>query len=125
MIKINLLAEGRPRVSKPRKDAPSLAGEPAHLWLLILMAVGLLVIAYQYFSLSGTISDKREEIATIQREVDELKPIIAEVEEFERRKGKDTAFAIPSPARRESGNWVLEPLPTIKSRVNRKQASAA
>ena len=43
-----------------------------------------------------------------------------DVDEFNRLNGKDTAFAIPSPARRTSGNWVLDPVPLIKSRVDRK-----
>jgi hypothetical protein len=32
-------------------------------------------------------------------------------------------FAIPSPARRESGNWVLEPVPILDSREARKRAA--
>ena len=45
MIKINLLAEGRPRVSKPRKAAgTSLSGEPANLWLVIVLALAVLVL---------------------------------------------------------------------------------
>ncbi len=46
-------------------------------------------------------------------------------EEFKRRNGKDTAFAIPSPARRESGNWVLEPVPLLKSRSARKESKSS
>lgn len=90
MIKINLLGEGRPRVSKPKKAAAatSVTGEPAVLWLLILLAVGLLVIAGQYFRLQSTINQKAEEIARVQQEVDELKPIIQEVEQFEARKAE-------------------------------------
>ncbi|RMF97963.1 MAG: aromatic ring-hydroxylating dioxygenase subunit alpha [Gammaproteobacteria bacterium] len=45
-----------------------------------------------------------------------------DVEEFGRRNGKDTAFAIPSPGRRESGNWVIEPVPLLPSRAARKQS---
>jgi phenylpropionate dioxygenase-like ring-hydroxylating dioxygenase large terminal subunit len=41
-------------------------------------------------------------------------------DEFTRRNGKDTAFAIPSPRRRETGNWVLEPVPMVASRAERK-----
>ena len=41
---------------------------------------------------------------------------------FQERNGKATAFAIPSPARRESGNWVLEPVPLLPSREARKQS---
>jgi len=40
--------------------------------------------------------------------------------EFHRRSGKDTAFAIPSPGRRKSKNWVVEAIPLIGSRAARK-----
>jgi phenylpropionate dioxygenase-like ring-hydroxylating dioxygenase large terminal subunit len=43
-------------------------------------------------------------------------------DEFTKRTGKDTAFAIPSPGRRESGNWVLEPVPLLDSRAARKRS---
>jgi phenylpropionate dioxygenase-like ring-hydroxylating dioxygenase large terminal subunit len=45
--------------------------------------------------------------------------------EFAARSGKDTAFAIPCPDRRTSGNWVLEAIPTIKSRAERKKIEKA
>lgn len=48
-----------------------------------------------------------------------------DIEEFKRRNGKDTAFAIPSPARRESKNWVLEPVPLVRNRAERKVAKAS
>jgi hypothetical protein len=44
--------------------------------------------------------------------------------EFKRRNGTDSGFAIPSPARRNSGNWVLEQIPLIEGRAERKIASA-
>jgi phenylpropionate dioxygenase-like ring-hydroxylating dioxygenase large terminal subunit len=40
---------------------------------------------------------------------------------FNARHGKDRAYAIPSPARRTSGNWVLDPVPLIKDRAERKK----
>jgi hypothetical protein len=43
-----------------------------------------------------------------------------DIGEFNRRNGKNTAFAIPCPARRESGHWVLDAIPTIKSRAERE-----
>ena len=46
-------------------------------------------------------------------------------DEFTRRNGKDTAYAIPSPRRRGSGNWVLEPVPLLASRAERKVARKA
>jgi phenylpropionate dioxygenase-like ring-hydroxylating dioxygenase large terminal subunit len=41
--------------------------------------------------------------------------------EFKARHGVDKAYAIPSPARRTSGNWVLDPLPLIKDRAEREK----
>ena len=46
-------------------------------------------------------------------------------EEFTRRNGKDTAFAIPSPGRRTSGNWVIEPVPLLRSRAERRASGSA
>ncbi|MEZ5458943.1 MAG: aromatic ring-hydroxylating dioxygenase subunit alpha [Steroidobacteraceae bacterium] len=46
-------------------------------------------------------------------------------DEFMRRNDKNTAFAIPSPRRREEGNWVIETVPLISSRDARKQNQAA
>ena len=48
-----------------------------------------------------------------------------DMEELSRRDGKDVAFAIPCPDRRTSGNWVLEEVPRITSRVSRKSAQVA
>ncbi len=48
-----------------------------------------------------------------------------DVKAFNERNGKDTAFAIPSPARRTSGNWVVEEVPRIKSREERKKIERA
>ncbi len=44
-------------------------------------------------------------------------------EEFKRRSGTDTAFAIPSPARRTEGNWVLDPIPLIGAAEELKVAT--
>jgi len=43
-------------------------------------------------------------------------------EEFSRRNGGNTAFAIPSPARRTSGNWVVETVPMVPTRAARKRS---
>jgi len=43
-----------------------------------------------------------------------------DIDELNRRNGKDTAFAIPSPGRRESKNWVIEAIPLVRSRADRK-----
>jgi len=41
------------------------------------------------------------------------------------RHGKDRAYAIPSPSRRTSGNWVLDPVPLIKDRTERRRLDDA
>jgi hypothetical protein len=41
--------------------------------------------------------------------------------EFKKRHGIDKAYAIPSPARRTSGNWVLDEIPLLKSRAQREK----
>ena len=48
-----------------------------------------------------------------------------DLDEFNRRNGGDTAFAIPSPGRRESKNWVVESVPLVKSRSERKLSKAS
>jgi len=45
-----------------------------------------------------------------------------DTEAFHARSGKQTAFAIPSPARRTEKNWVIEEIPLIGSRADRKAA---
>ncbi len=44
-----------------------------------------------------------------------------DMDEFGKRNGVDMAYAIPCPARRTSGNWVLEEVPLIESRAERKK----
>ncbi|KAA3623227.1 MAG: hypothetical protein DWQ08_11885 [Proteobacteria bacterium] len=48
-----------------------------------------------------------------------------DINAFEERNNKDTAFAIPCPGRRTSGNWVLEEIPRIKNRAERKKIEQA
>ena len=48
-----------------------------------------------------------------------------DIETFNQRNGTDVAFAIPSPARKTSGNWVLDTLPLIESKIDRQLASVA
>ncbi len=40
--------------------------------------------------------------------------------EFTRRNGRDTAFAITAPRRREGGNWVVEAVPLMANRESRR-----
>lgn len=88
MIRINLISEGR-KPTAPR--APRLSGgtkEPASAALLALCVVGLLVALGHNFLLGRSLEAKRAEVAEAQREVDELAPIIKEVEEFKARKAE-------------------------------------
>lgn len=48
-----------------------------------------------------------------------------DISKFNARHGKDKAYAIPSPSRRTSGNWVLDPIPLIKDRAERKRLDQA
>jgi len=48
-----------------------------------------------------------------------------DVDEFNARNGKDAALAIPCPDRRNSGNWVIEEIPRIKNRAERKKIERA
>lgn len=45
--------------------------------------------------------------------------------EFKARQGTDKAYAIPSPSRRTTGNWVLDPVPLLKSRAEREKQDQA
>jgi phenylpropionate dioxygenase-like ring-hydroxylating dioxygenase large terminal subunit len=47
-----------------------------------------------------------------------------DIAKFNARHGKDKAYAIPSPSRRTSGNWVLKEIPLIKDRAERKRLEA-
>jgi phenylpropionate dioxygenase-like ring-hydroxylating dioxygenase large terminal subunit len=48
-----------------------------------------------------------------------------DIDTFNQRNGTDVAFAIPSPARKTSGNWVLDTLPLIESKIDRQLSSVA
>jgi hypothetical protein len=48
-----------------------------------------------------------------------------DIDEFNLRNGKDHAYTIPSPGRKTSGNWVLDTVPLIQGKVDRKLVSAA
>jgi phenylpropionate dioxygenase-like ring-hydroxylating dioxygenase large terminal subunit len=46
-------------------------------------------------------------------------------DEMQKKNGRDQAYAIPSPSRRTSGNWVIEPVPLVGSRAERKASQKA
>jgi len=87
MIRINLLAEGRrPVAARPAKAR--VGGGEADLgqWLLLgLVVLALLVAGGYYLLLRSQQGNLQSQVAEAQKEVDELAPIIKEVEEFKAR----------------------------------------
>lgn len=89
MIRINLLSEGRrPTVARQPKVRSGGAADRASLALLCLFVVALLVALGHNFLLGRTLGDTKTEVADAQREVDELAPIIKEVEEFKAKRSE-------------------------------------
>lgn len=93
MIRINLLAEGKkPVVTKKKQTTGSgwkaiLQSENLAFYaLLAVTALGLMVVGGRYGLLENRISILDEEVRVFQEEVDELEPIIREVEEFKAKK---------------------------------------
>jgi len=94
MIRINLLAEGKkPVVAKKKQKAEGggwkaiLLNENFASYLLLAVAVlGPIVVGGRYGLLENRISILDEEVKVFQQEVDELEPIIKEVEEFKAKK---------------------------------------
>jgi len=93
MIRINLLAEGKKPVVTKKKQ-PTGGGwksilESDNLAFYVLLAVaalGAVVVGGRYGLLEARISTLTDEVAAFQAEVDELEPIIREVEEFKAKK---------------------------------------
>ena len=48
-----------------------------------------------------------------------------DMDEFNRRNGIGEALTVPCPGRRTSGNWVLDEVPRIKNRAERKKIENA
>jgi len=88
MIKINLIAEGRRPVvaSGPRLTSSSL--DYGLIGLVGLLIVGVLAAGGHWYLLHRDLVERKEQIAVAKREVDELAPIIAEVEAYKRSKAE-------------------------------------
>jgi type IV pilus assembly protein PilN len=77
MIKINLLP----------KEARKRVGVAEQLVLIVgALVVTLVVIGFVWRYLNGVIEDRRNQITETQRRLDELKKVIAEIEEFEKQR---------------------------------------
>jgi type IV pilus assembly protein PilN len=89
MIHINLIGEAkRPTAVRRKKElSERLSGEnTATILLLIAIIPGLLFAGFQYWSLRSELAEKTALAQQLQAEYDSLKSIIAEVEEFKRKK---------------------------------------
>jgi len=83
MIRINLLAEGR-RPAAVRKARGVSLGERdwTHIALVVAALLGVLVTLAYWYVLDRRRAGIREEVSLAQAEVERLRPILAEVEEF-------------------------------------------
>lgn len=91
MIRINLVSEGKRAVAAKPSLGSMLASGSSDLaqWILFgLVGVAVLIALVYWMILNNAISNKNEEIAIAQKEVDELAPIIKEVEEFKAKKAE-------------------------------------
>jgi len=87
VIRINLLSEGRRPTAVRRTKGPSTSErEWTNLALLAGIVVALLAVGGYWFKLDRQREAIREEVRVAEDEVRRLKPILAEVEEFKRKK---------------------------------------
>ncbi|HXU33323.1 MAG TPA: PilN domain-containing protein [Thermoanaerobaculia bacterium] len=86
MIKINLIAEGK-RPTSVRKIKPVLEGKDLAQWALVASIVGCLIaFGAWWWLLHRQIVTKDNEIAEAEAKVEELAPVIRQVEDFKRKK---------------------------------------
>jgi len=93
MIKINLLAEGkRPVVSRKSKAVLGGGGggarEVGNLLLVGGVVLGLLAAGGWLFWVQGKLKQKEKEVQAAQREVEELKQVIQEVDDYKIKKAE-------------------------------------
>lgn len=91
MIRINLVSEGKRAVASKPTLGGMLATNAGNLaqWLFLgLAGIAVLAVIVHLVVLNNKISNKQDEVATAQKEVDELAPIIKEVEEFKAKKAE-------------------------------------
>ena len=90
MIKINLLAEGkRPVLARKSRSPLSVGGGAAdtgNLLLVVGLVVGLLAAGGWFFWVQSQLTKKEKEVAVAELEVEELKQVIKEVEEYKIKK---------------------------------------
>lgn len=93
MIRINLLSEGRrPVVARKTQARFDFGGQdPSVLFLGVGLLLGVLIAGVLWWMAKSERDDLRERVASAQREVEELRPIIEEVEAFKAKRANLTA----------------------------------
>jgi len=87
MIKINLIGDRRPAVARRSRPKGGLGNANRSLLLLAGGALlGLLVSAGWWWMLTSTLEEEQAKVARAQEEVQQLEKILAEVEQFKRKK---------------------------------------
>lgn len=90
MIRINLLSEGRrPVVARKAKAKLSFGDvDPSGPILLAGLVVGLIVFGVWWYIKTSALEEANQKVARAQREVEELRPIIEEVEAFKAKQSE-------------------------------------
>jgi type IV pilus assembly protein PilN len=90
MIRINLLSEGRrPVVARRTRPKISLGDQDPSVYLLAGgLILGLLIAGGQWWRLQSQLDGVNDKVRAAQREVDELRPILEEVEDFKAKEAE-------------------------------------
>jgi len=89
MIKINLLSEGKRAAVRKAKPTALLEGRDFGPWLLLVgILLGILSFGVWWYLLHGEIAHNQQEIADAEKEVEELAPVIKEVEDYKQKKAE-------------------------------------
>ena len=90
MIRINLLSEGRrPVVARRTRPKISLGDQDPSLFFLGGgLLLGALVVAIQWWGLSSDLDEVNGKVRAKNREVEQLRPILDEVEDFKRKQAE-------------------------------------
>ena len=86
MIKINLLPESQLTTRRFEAVTAGKSENIANIMLAVFLILGLLVSGYRYFDLHSTQKNLKLRISEAEAELERLKPILKEVENFKKRK---------------------------------------